>query len=209
MGACGGVFSPSCHAIHSLPSPLVQQQKAAQGHPGRSAAGAVHPARADRQLLGSDLPRASLGAAPALGRLSRPVRGRSSPGGLAAPARACSGIARRPLNGPTGIDPEQPWPMPLRRSRLLGLRGSGQRCGSTAACGRPGHQPGRATSQQKMARALQSGQARCRYVASHISSGGSSWASPRSDGGEQLCSPAAVRKQRGSCTVATCSQLAG
>ena len=79
MGARGGVFSPSCDASHLHPAPL-QQHQAAQGRPSHhssSAASAVLLARADRLLLGSDLPRGSLGAAPALGCL-----GPRSAGGL-------------------------------------------------------------------------------------------------------------------------------
>ena len=78
MGASGVVFSPSCDASHLRPAPL-QQHQAAQGRPSQhssSAAGALLFARADRLLLGSDLPRGSLGAAPALGRLGpRPAGG--------------------------------------------------------------------------------------------------------------------------------------
>ena len=79
VGREGGVFSPSCDASHLHPAPL-QQHQAAQGRPGHhssSAACSVLLARADRLLLGSDLPRGSLGAAPALGRL-----GPSPAGGL-------------------------------------------------------------------------------------------------------------------------------
>ena len=71
MGARGGVFSPSCDASHLHPAPL-QQHQAAHGRPSHhssSAADALLFARAERLLLGSDLPRGSLGAAPALGRL--------------------------------------------------------------------------------------------------------------------------------------------
>jgi len=78
VGARGGVFSPSCDASHLHPAPL-QQHQAAQGRPGHhssSAAGPLLFARANRLLLGSDLPRGSLGAAPALGRLGpRPAGG--------------------------------------------------------------------------------------------------------------------------------------
>ena len=82
MGARGSVFSPSCDASPLHPAPL-QQHQAAQGRPGyhsSSAAGAVLIARANRLLLGSDLPRGSLArAAPALGRLA-PWPGQGSRG---------------------------------------------------------------------------------------------------------------------------------
>jgi len=74
-GAGWGVFSPSCDASHRHPARL-QQHQAVQAQSGSPAAQPVLPAAAARLLLGSDLPEGSLGAAPALGRLSRPDRGR-------------------------------------------------------------------------------------------------------------------------------------
>ena len=97
MGASGGVFSPSSDASHLHPAPL-QQHQAAQGrhgHHSSSAAGVVLFARADSLLLGSDLPRGSLGAAPALGCLGpRPLESYAPP-----PTHSRSGITRRPLAG--------------------------------------------------------------------------------------------------------------
>ena len=180
MGASGGVFSPSCDASHLHPAPL-QQHQAAQGRPGHhssSAAGAVLFARADRLLLGSDLPRGSLGAAPALGRL-----GPSPAGGL----------------------------RPSTHSRLLGLRGSGRgehQKGMTHTA-MPGQQAGKAPSNRRtLAGVQQSGPAGCRYTTGRISSN-RPLGSPRSQRGEQVCSPNAVRRQHGSFSRATGPWLAG
>ena len=100
-GVEGGVSSPVRHGSHhqSLPIPPAQAT-APSPSAGRPAAGALLPAgsTADRLLLGSDLPRGRLGGAPALGRLGPSSdRGRQQICGLAQLTRACSGIARRPL----------------------------------------------------------------------------------------------------------------
>jgi hypothetical protein len=148
MGARGGVFSLSCDASHLHPAPL-QQHQAAQGrhsHHSSSPAGAVLFARADRLLLGSDLPRGSLGAAPALGRLGpRPA------GGLrpSTHSRLLGDYAAAFGWWPDWLAGKQPRPMPLRLSRLLGLRGSGRgehQKGKTHSHARP---PGRQGPKQQ------------------------------------------------------------
>ena len=120
-----GLFSPSCDASHLHPAPL-QQHQAAQGRPGNhssSAAGALLFARADRLLLGSDLPRGSMGAAPALGCLGpRPAGGQR----LSTHSRLLGDYAAAFGWWPDWLAGKQPRPVPLRLSRLLGLRGSGR-----------------------------------------------------------------------------------
>ena len=125
MGARGGVFSPFCDASHLHPAPL-QQHQAAQGRPGHhssSAAGALLFARADRLLLGSDLPRGSLGAAPALGCLGpRPASGLRPSTHSRLLGDYAATFGRRPY----WLACKHARPVPLRLSRLLGLRGSGR-----------------------------------------------------------------------------------
>jgi hypothetical protein len=135
VGARGGVFSPSCDASHLHPAPL-QQHQAAQGRPGHhssSAAGAVLLARAERLLLGSDLPRGSLGAAPALGRLGpRPAGGlRPSThsrllGDYAAPA----GVSTR-RERVTAMPGHQAGKAPSNRRTLAGVQQIGAQVAAT------------------------------------------------------------------------------
>jgi hypothetical protein len=166
VGASGGVFSPSCDASHLHPAPL-QQHQAAQGRPGHhssSAAGALLFARADRLLLGSDLPRGSLEAAPALGCLGpRPA------GGLrhSTHSRLLGDYAAAFGWWPDWLACIEPRPLPLHLSRLLGLRGSGRWAQG---------------NRRTLAGVQQSGPAGCRYSAGHISSERAAWHSSIAEG---------------------------
>ena len=148
MGAIGGVFSPSCDASHLHPAPL-QQHQAAQGRPGHhssSAAGAVLLARANRLLLGSDLPRGSLGAAPALGCLGPRPAGGLRPSTHSLPL---GDYAAAFGWWPDWLAGKQPRPMALRLSRLLGLRSSGRGEQQWRLTARPGHQAARASCNRR------------------------------------------------------------
>ena len=181
MGASGGVFSPSSDASHLHPAPL-QQHQAAQGRPGHhssSAAGAVLLARAERLLLGSDLPRGSLGAAPALGRLGpRPAGGLR----LSTHSRLLGDYA-----APAGVS--------TRRERVTAMPGH-----------QAGKAP---SNRRTLAGVQQIGPTRCRYTAGHISSKRAAWQSSIAKGCEQVYSPGAARGQHGSFSMATWRWLAG
>ena len=209
MGASGGVFSPSCDASHLHPAPL-QQHQAAQDRPGHhssSAAGALLFARANRLLLGSDLPRGSLGAAPALGCLGpRPARGLRP----STHSRLLGDYAAAFGWWPDWLAGKQPRPVPLRLSRLLGLRSSGRgehQKGKTHRNARPSGRWAKATDQRWPGCSRAGRQVAATRQATSAKNG--PLGSPRSQGAEQVCSPDAVRRQHGSFSRATGRWLAG